>query len=140
MFGTPHHFDLTVSDIEAAVAFYDKVLPALGYQRTDQYAGGAPCWLYSSDRKLVFGIALHEARNQAAHDRYTPGMHHLAFRAGSRDEVNNFFDFLIENGIEILDPPAEYDYTPGYYAVFFADPDEIKLEVVYEPSPGTGAD
>ena len=29
--------------------------------------------------------------------------------------------------------PAEYGYTPGYYAVFFADPDGIKLEVVFEP-------
>ena len=34
----------------------------------------------------------------------------------------------------ILDAPAHYDYTPGYYAVFFADPDGLKLEVVYEPS------
>ncbi len=33
----------------------------------------------------------------------------------------------------ILDPPGEYDYTPGYYAVFFADPDGLKLEVVHEP-------
>jgi hypothetical protein len=24
-------------------------------------------------------------------------------------------------------------YGPGYYAVFFADPDEIKLEYVYVP-------
>ena len=33
----------------------------------------------------------------------------------------------------ILDPPKEYDYTPGYYALFFADPDGLKLEVVHEP-------
>jgi glyoxylase I family protein len=39
----------------------------------------------------------------------------------------------VEAGIPILDPPAEYDYTPGYYAVFFADPDGLKLEVVFEP-------
>jgi len=32
-----------------------------------------------------------------------------------------------------FDEPAEYDYTPGYYAVFFADPDGIKLELVHEP-------
>jgi hypothetical protein len=38
-------------------------------------------------------------------------------------------------GAEILDAPAEYpQYAPGYYAVFFADPDGLKLEVVYEPS------
>jgi glyoxylase I family protein len=36
----------------------------------------------------------------------------------------------------ILDAPAEYsgeEYSPGYYAVFFAGPDGVKLEVVYHP-------
>lgn len=32
---------------------------------------------------------------------------------------------MIESG------PAESDYTPGYYAVFFADPDAIKLELLH---------
>ena len=37
-------------------------------------------------------------------------------------------------GATVLDPPAEYpQYGPGYYAVFFADPDGIKLECVYLP-------
>ena len=44
-----------------------------------------------------------------------------------------FHGFLLEIGATVLDPPAEYAYTPGYYAVFFADPDGIKLEVVFEP-------
>ena len=34
----------------------------------------------------------------------------------------------IENG------PIEYDYTPGYYAVFFYDPDGIKLELLHRPT------
>ncbi|MGH7856992.1 MAG: hypothetical protein ACREQY_06630 [Candidatus Binatia bacterium] len=43
--------------------------------------------------------------------------------------------FPRRSGIEILDPPAEYpQYAPaGYYAVFFADPDRVKLEYVYTP-------
>ena len=37
-------------------------------------------------------------------------------------------------GGTILDPPREYPhYSPGYYSVFFADPDGIKLELVYLP-------
>ena len=32
-------------------------------------------------------------------------------------------------GGKILDPPKEYDYVPGYYAVFFSDPDGIRLEI-----------
>jgi glyoxylase I family protein len=42
---------------------------------------------------------------------------------------------LGELGVRVLDPPAEYpQYAPGYYAVFFADPDGLKLEYVFTPS------
>ena len=35
---------------------------------------------------------------------------------------------------EILDAPREYPkYEPGYYAVFFLDPDGLKLEYVFTP-------
>ena len=35
--------------------------------------------------------------------------------------------------------PQEYAYIPGYYAVFFYDPDGIKLEIVNVPPPGPTA-
>ena len=35
--------------------------------------------------------------------------------------------------------PQEYSYIPGYYAVFFYDPDGIKLEIVHVPPPGPAA-
>ena len=37
------------------------------------------------------------------------------------------------NGATVPDAPAEYDYEPGYYAVFFTDPDGMKLEFVHIP-------
>ena len=60
-------------------------------------------------------------------------MHHLAFHATSRSDVDDFHKYLIAEAVTILDAPAVYDYTPGYYAVFFSDPDGIKLELVHEP-------
>jgi glyoxylase I family protein len=51
----------------------------------------------------------------------------------TRAEVDSFYEFLIREEVVILDAPSEYDYTPGYYAIFFADPDGIKFELVYEP-------
>ena len=36
-----------------------------------------------------------------------------------------------ERGAQIESGPEEYDYMPGYYAVFFYDPDAIKLEIVH---------
>ena len=78
-------------------------------------------------------IGLHKAQVAAPHNRYAVGLHHLAFHLSSRSEIDRFHEFLVSERIKVLDAPAEYDYTPGYYAVFFADPDGIKLEVVYEP-------
>ncbi|MEA2143997.1 MAG: hypothetical protein QOI64_2427 [Solirubrobacteraceae bacterium] len=42
--------------------------------------------------------------------------------------------WLRERGAVIESGPEEYDYAPGYYAVFFYDPDRIKLEIVHRPA------
>ena len=42
--------------------------------------------------------------------------------------------WLHDRGAVIESGPEEYDYSPGYYAVFFYDPDQIKLEIVHRPS------
>lgn len=130
--GLINHLDLTVSDLVVSSAFYDKVLGKIGYTRSSQYAGEVPCWeLASADS--AFSIGLHVATSSDLHDRFSVGLHHLAFHLPSRAEVDEIYDFLLREKVRILDKPAEYDYTPGYYALFFADPDGIKLELVHEP-------
>jgi glyoxylase I family protein len=133
--GSLSHIDLTVTDLKSSVEFYDRVLGRLGYRRLDEVGAGAPCWGVSDAGGGFFTIALKPARpgSRTTHDRYAPGLHHLAFHADGREDVDRFHDFLLDIGATVLDPPAEYAYTPGYYAVFFADPDGIKLEVVFEP-------
>jgi len=160
--GFPHHLDLTVTDLPRSIIFYDKVLGELGYARTGEYAGDVPCWVLHMDVRMsraalhslrsqdaqerslqtsgpCFSIGLHAARSDVAHDRYTGGFHHLALHAESRQAVDAFHQFLLRERIAVLDAPAEYDYTPGYYAVFFADPDGLKLELVHEPREANGA-
>jgi glyoxylase I family protein len=130
--GLINHLDLTVTDLAVSCDFYDKVLGRLGYLRSSEYAGVVPCWVLSRSGATL-SIGLHEATASAPHDRYSAGLHHLAFHLSSREEVDSFHEFLLQERITVLDAPAEYDYTPGYYAVFFCDPDGIKLELVYEP-------
>ncbi len=131
--GFVNHIDLTVADVDRSIEFYDSVLALLGYRRTNLYEGGAPCWAIADGERNGFSIALHKARSDQEHDRYTIGLHHLAFHADSLEDVDRTYADLQALGVEILDAPAEYDYTPGYYAVFWSDPDGIKLEIVHEP-------
>ncbi|MBA8889284.1 catechol 2,3-dioxygenase-like lactoylglutathione lyase family enzyme [Dokdonella fugitiva] len=128
-----HHLDLTVSDLERSLAFYDAMLDVLGYRRTHDYAGSVPVWV-SVDAVAKTSIGLHRASVDAAHDRRAPGLHHVAFQVASRDDVHAAHRRALSIGAIVLDEPAEYDYAPGYYAVFFADPDGIKIEVVFEPA------
>ena len=136
--GLINHLDLTVSNLTASCAFYDKVLGKFGYARSAEYAGDVPCWVLAASGAAV-SIGLHQAKLATPHDRYSIGLHHLALHLMSRAEVDDFHTFLMQEAMTVLDAPAEYDYTPGYYAVFFADPDGIKLEAVYEPRFDQGA-
>ena len=56
------------------------------------------------------------------------GFHHYAFELRSRKDVDALQEFLKELGATIVDPAGE-DYD-DYYAVFFLDPDGLKLEGV----------
>jgi glyoxylase I family protein len=83
-------------------------------------------------------IGLREATSAADVDRYAVGLHHLALGAPSRAVVDAVAAWLREEGAEIDGGPGERAYSPGYYAVFFFDPDGLKLEVVHQP-PRPGA-
>jgi len=41
--------------------------------------------------------------------------------------------WLREREVTIESGPEEYGYQLGYYAVFFYDPDGLKLEIVHVP-------
>jgi catechol 2,3-dioxygenase-like lactoylglutathione lyase family enzyme len=127
-----HHVDLVVSSIERSLGFYRDLLAPLGYHRISEVEGerGETIW-YLSGPDVAVG--LREARSDGPHDRYQVGLHHLAFEAWSRAAVDERSDWLREQGAEIESGPEEYAYLPGYYAVFFYDPDGIKLEIVHVP-------
>lgn len=84
-------------------------------------------------------VSLRERQSDAhavPYDRYAVGIHHIAFSATSRAVVDERAAWLRSQGATIESGPEEYGYTPGYYAVFFFDPDAIKLELVHRPAEG----
>lgn len=132
--GAIHHLDVTVSDLDRSTAFYDRVMPLFGFTRSLDVPEG-PVWAGS---RVELGLAPARPSSRRDHDRYAPGLHHLAFAAPDRAAVDRAHADLAALGVLILDAPAEYpQYAPGYYAVFFADPDGMKLEYVFTPrAPG----
>jgi catechol 2,3-dioxygenase-like lactoylglutathione lyase family enzyme len=130
------HIDLVVSSIERSLPFYRELLAPLGYHRISEIEGerGETIW-YLSGPDVAIGLreAQSQGPSEGAHDRYRVGIHHLAFEAWSRAMVDDRADWLLARGTEIESGPEEYAYQPGYYAVFFYDPDGIKLEIVHIP-------
>ena len=124
-----HHVDLVVSSIQRSLAFYRDLLGPLGWHGIGEVEGerGETIW-YLSGRGTAIG--LREAQSGGAVDRYALGLHHLAFEVPSRAVVDERAEWLRENGAEIESEPQEYAYMPGYYAVFFYDPDGLKLEIM----------
>ena len=63
--------------------------------------------------------------------RCRTGLNHLAFHAQSKLQVDQMTEKLRDRGIKILYQDL-HPYAGGkdYYAVFFEDPDRMKLELV----------
>ena len=133
--GLISHLDLNVSDAARSLPFYALVLGHLGLQQLNVSANRC-VWTQQFPNGATWGIEVRtprEAPPRSHHERYAPGIDHLAFHAESRADVDNLHATLIGAGYPVADPPAEYNYTPGYYAIAFDDPDGIRIEVVYEP-------
>jgi glyoxylase I family protein len=131
------HLDLVVSDLEASLAFYRGLLRPLGYVREGVIAGErGERVTYLNHLTGGGSLSLRQCQSDThpiPYDRYAVGIHHIAFAAPSRQVVDARSQWLIEQRATIESGPEEYDYVPGYYAVFFHDPDGIKLEIVHQP-------
>jgi catechol 2,3-dioxygenase-like lactoylglutathione lyase family enzyme len=135
---TIDHIEITVKDMNVAVPFYDKLLPLLGFDLQSRVTAV----MKEHDKQVVqyehprLGFAITSPRKAFAGDtvnRRKPGaLHHLAFKATSRAEVDRLHSELKAIGATIVSPPREYpEYTPpGYYALFFKDLEGIKYEIV----------
>jgi glyoxylase I family protein len=132
------HVDLVVSSLERSLAFYTELLGPLGWVHTRGIEGerGERVTYVRGRRPGTAALGLREKQSDAhavPYDRYAVGVHHVAFEAPSREAVDERAEWLRGQDVEIESGPKEYDYTPGYYAVFFFDPDAIKLELVHRP-------
>ncbi|HEY2484386.1 MAG TPA: VOC family protein [Candidatus Binataceae bacterium] len=132
------HIALTVSDLPRSFEFYDGIFKFMGYMpievpETTQQS------MMTELKSWVgpgYSISIRPSKGEFAHrvhDRNAPGFNHMAFYAEDRSDIEAMHQLLNKIGAKILDPPAEYPYSPGYFAVYFADPDGLKFEFAYVP-------
>jgi catechol 2,3-dioxygenase-like lactoylglutathione lyase family enzyme len=119
------HIYIAVSDLAVSEAFYDRVMPVLGFRKSSFDIGGDPHIQYFNRH---FGFVLRPARG-GRHDPYGPGLHHFCLRVDSAADVAETAARLAEAGIAASEPRLYPEYAPDYWAVFFRDPDGIRLEV-----------
>ena len=119
------HVYLAVTDLERSEKFYDTVLALLDFRKIDAPIGGEPHRHYFNK---VMQISIRPARGR--HDPYAPGLHHLCLQVADNAALDTLARLLRTAGIAIAEPALYPQYADDYYALFLADPDGIRLEVV----------
>jgi catechol 2,3-dioxygenase-like lactoylglutathione lyase family enzyme len=114
------HISIRVKDYEKSKAFYQRLFGFLGFEISDEY----PDTIGWTNGKTRYWIAPAEGRKK--YSIGDVGLHHYAFQLRNRKDVDALQAWLEEEGVKIVDPADEY--YEDYYAVFFLDPDGIKLE------------
>jgi len=128
------HVQLSVTDFAKSREFYRALLGyfemSVQYDHEDEVfycIGGKTGLLITPCTKEFSGEKYHQRK---------PGLHHLCFRATSREDIDALHLFLKDRGVTIVHPPEDGSWAKGYYSLLFEDPDGIRLEVNYVPGKG----
>ena len=131
------HIQITVKDINIAEPFYDKFLPILGFDIKSKVSASIEehDFYVAEYTHPLLSFAITSPRkaykDDTIHRRKPGALHHLAFKAESRGEVDRLFLEIKKIGAKIVSEPKLFpEYGPDYYALFFKDIEGIKYEIV----------
>lgn len=123
------HIDLRVKNLGRARKFYGEILPHLGFtcDRSDKEWG--TFYAVGRDKPSDFFGFTEDPDHQ-------PNGTRIAFWAETREQVDKIAQIVRHAGGQNLEGPEICPgYSPGYYALFFEDPDGNKLEICYREQP-----
>ena len=127
------HIQLSVSNMERSVPFYKKLLHSLGMVTLFEDPEAFYC--IGSRTGVAISPIDPQFKDQPYHQRRA-GLHHVCFRARSREDVDAIYQTAMELQAKIIHAPEEGHWAPGYYSVLFEDPDGIRIEANYVPGKG----
>ncbi len=122
------HTKIAVSDYKKSYPFYKDIFDELGYKQV-MYENDCAGWVSPHG----YGVWISQAEIPNYKYKFdAPGLHHVCLKAPSVKIVDQIYQSLLKKRAFIFDAPQKYpEYSDKYYAVFFADPDGIKLEIAY---------
>ncbi|MEL7029003.1 MAG: VOC family protein [Pseudomonadota bacterium] len=118
------HVSIGVRDVDKSAAFYDVVLATIGARRVMEHPGA-----------VAYGRGFPEFWVQLPIDGRPAAVangSHFSFTAGSKAQVDAFYDAALQAGGADDGPPgARPQYASAYYACFVRDPDGHKIEAMF---------
>ncbi len=127
------HIQLTVNDLQRAMPFYENVLGFMGMKAVVK----GPNVLYMIGGRTAVAITRSSEENRKyVFNQRRIGLHHICFRARSREDIDALHAFLLEHEVKVVHPPEDGSWAPGYYSVLFEDPEGIRLEANFVPGKG----
>jgi glyoxylase I family protein len=132
-----HHLGLTVRDVEASAAWYAGVL---GFRRVGEFVApdGARRKVFLRHDGLAARLGLTQHRDADpgdAFDETRTGLDHLAFVVPDRAALDAWAERLSAAGV-VHSPVAPANSVPGAAVLVLRDPDNIQLELFFDPSGG----
>jgi catechol 2,3-dioxygenase-like lactoylglutathione lyase family enzyme len=123
------HLGINVPDLVEAKAYYDVLLPMLGFE---PFLSAADEFAYRpAGRKAGTYLFFYPSTEPGPYARTRTGLQHLAFMAPTRARVREVNATAVELGSELVHPPQHWPrYPPPYYAAFWLDPFGLMIEVV----------
>ena len=127
------HIQLTVKDVARSKEFYKPLLELFEMQVLIDSDG----FFYCIGSRT--GIAISQvdpAQGDVEFDQRRVGLHHVCLRAREREHIDEIHEFVQQLGANVVHPPREDGFAPGYYSLLFEDPDGIRIEVNHVPGRG----
>lgn len=127
MIGAVHHLEVWVADLTTSEPGWAWLLGRLGYRRDRTWTGGV------NYRLGATYIVIEQSPDvlDSEHQRRRPEVNHLAFHAGSREDVDAIVAVAGEHGWRLLFPEAHpHAGGPEHYAAFLEDEAGFEVELV----------
>ncbi|WP_096187801.1 VOC family protein [Evansella halocellulosilytica] len=126
--GGLHHIEFYVSDLERSLDFWGWFLSELDYKIFQEWEEGRS---WKKENMYIVLVQADERFLDIPYHRRRVGLNHLAFHAQSRKHVDEMTESLKKRGVTIL-YTDQHPYAGGteHYAVYFEDPDRMKVELV----------